>query len=45
MGLQQLHELGYAHLDLTPENIVVTDDYHFKLIDFGQARKIDANMK
>eukprot|EP00981_Chlorochromonas_danica_P011358 scaffold3943_cov169-Ochromonas_danica.AAC.5 len=44
MGLQQLHELGYAHLDLTPENIVVTDDYHFKLIDFGQARKTDVEV-
>eukprot|EP01039_Chlorochromonas_danica_P005618 gene5618-6191_t len=45
MGLHQLHELGYAHLDLTLENIVVTADYRCMLIDFGQARKINANMK
>eukprot|EP01039_Chlorochromonas_danica_P006831 gene6831-7546_t len=45
MGLQQLHELGYAHLDLTLENIVVTADYRCMLIDFGQARNINENLK
>lgn len=31
-----LHEeIGLAHLDLKPENIVLTDDYKLAFIDFG----------
>lgn len=31
-----LHEEnGLAHLDIKPENIVITDDYRLAFIDFG----------
>lgn len=40
-GLKQLHDLGYCHRDLSPENVLVTSDARSqplaKLIDFGMA--------
>merc|ERR1712137_1171443 len=34
-GLQYLHELGIAYRDIKPSNIMLTDAYEVKLIDFG----------
>ncbi len=38
-GLQELHELGFVHRDLKPDNIVLTLDRPIKvaLIDFDRA--------
>ena len=33
-----LHRQEVAHLDLKPENVVITDDNRLSLIDFGHAR-------
>jgi tRNA A-37 threonylcarbamoyl transferase component Bud32 len=37
-ALDHLHARGLVHLDVRPENMVVTPDGHVKLIDFGFAQ-------
>ena len=38
-GLQAMHEVGYVHADIKPNNIMVTTQGMVKLIDFGQSCK------
>jgi len=37
--LNYLHKQGLIHLDIKPENIMLTHDCQIKIIDFGLARK------
>ena len=37
LGLQVMHEAGYVHADIKPNNIMVTGKREAKLIDFGQS--------
>lgn len=36
--LTQLHEKGIAHRDLKLSNILINDEYNFKIADFGMAK-------
>ncbi|UCF33370.1 MAG: serine/threonine protein kinase [Phycisphaerales bacterium] len=38
-GLHAMHQAGYVHADMKPNNILVTTDAEVKLIDFGQSTK------
>ena len=41
-GLLALHDAGYIHRDIDPSNIMLTEDEHIKLIDFGIAKQMNA---
>ncbi|MEM1423347.1 MAG: serine/threonine-protein kinase, partial [Planctomycetota bacterium] len=36
-GLGAMHDAGFVHADMKPNNIVITDDGSVKIIDLGQA--------
>lgn len=39
-GVMALHDAGYIHRDIDPSNIMLTNDEHIKLIDFGIAKQM-----
>lgn len=41
-ALGHIHECGYIHKDISPDNIILTADGTAKLIDFGSATSLDA---
>jgi eukaryotic-like serine/threonine-protein kinase len=42
-ALEAAHSQGVVHGDIKPENIIVQPDERIKLLDFGIARRLDAN--
>lgn len=41
-GLAYLHDAGVVHGDVKAENVLVGDDFHALLCDFGLSRMVDA---
>ncbi|WKY42825.1 serine/threonine-protein kinase [Eubacteriaceae bacterium ES2] len=39
--LRDLHQQGYIHRDIKPDNLMLTEDQCIRMIDFGLARQID----
>lgn len=44
-ALHYVHRAGYVHADLKPDNILVNDELHVKLIDFGFATEMGTKLK
>lgn len=41
-GLAEAHKLGVVHRDLKPQNIIIDDKGHARIMDFGIARSLKA---
>ena len=43
--LEVMQKEGIMHRDMKPQNVMFDDNYNIKIIDFGDARKVDEEME
>ena len=36
-GMAYIHSQGIVHRDLKPDNVLISEDFHLKIADFGDA--------
>jgi 3-phosphoinositide dependent protein kinase-1 len=41
LGLEYMRQQGVIHRDIKPENLLLTDQYHVKISDFGTVCRVD----
>eukprot|EP01046_Picozoa_sp_COSAG06_P032384 COSAG06_NODE_3233_length_5642_cov_3.121956_1_plen_348_part_00 len=41
LALESVHELNYVHRDIKPDNIIIDNEGHIKLTDFGLCRSFE----
>lgn len=41
LALEAIHNLGYVHRDIKPDNMLMDTKGHLKLADFGTCMKMD----
>uniref|UniRef100_A0A914VBR2 non-specific serine/threonine protein kinase n=1 Tax=Plectus sambesii TaxID=2011161 RepID=A0A914VBR2_9BILA len=44
-AIAYVHSMGFAHRDMKPENLLLTEDLQLKLIDFGLCAKPDQGLQ
>ncbi|CAB1353973.1 unnamed protein product [Coregonus sp. 'balchen'] len=44
-AIHAVHQMGFVHRDVKPENVLIDRTGHIKLVDFGSAAKLTANKK
>uniref|UniRef100_A0A1X7VNS0 non-specific serine/threonine protein kinase n=1 Tax=Amphimedon queenslandica TaxID=400682 RepID=A0A1X7VNS0_AMPQE len=45
LAIHSIHDLGYVHRDIKPDNVLIGKDGHIRLADFGSCLKMDSNRK